>query len=288
MLSEALTCAVEWSRFAGSGWHWQPVEPLAQVTDRLLPFLRTRIEIATTPGHAQSFHEQAGGHLTRLRDWESTHPIAESKLDNGSSEFRRRGYRSRTNVETLSVGTAVTGRFSDAVPEVMWNAATGLATLIGGWVDQLAAGEERAALGLGLVPTDISAMNETLARLEAKVSAISAPAKDSVRAQRPEGRSVPVPLKVVLWESAAPTERNIRLARTRTAYLEAHGNVREAMKALRGESVGVARSTFYNHLAALDDECPGWRASVLLSRPAGLLEEHGMSRRRRKTRGKPG
>jgi len=76
-------------------------------------------------------------------------------------------------------------------------------------------------------------------------------------------------VRVVLWEGAEHSERNIRLARTRTAYLEANGNVREAMDALKDSGNKVARSTFYDHLAALDKAIPGWRHSVRLSGQAG-------------------
>ncbi len=64
--------------------------------------------------------------------------------------------------------------------------------------------------------------------------------------------------EVVLWEGAAHTERNIRLARTRSAYLEAHGDVLAAMDALKDSGNPVARSTFYNHLDAIDAANPRW------------------------------
>ncbi len=64
---------------------------------------------------------------------------------------------------------------------------------------------------------------------------------------------------VVLWESAEQSERNIRIARTRTAYLECHGNVADARTALAKEGHPIAQSTFYDHLNVLDQQDPDWR-----------------------------
>ncbi len=64
---------------------------------------------------------------------------------------------------------------------------------------------------------------------------------------------------VVLWEGAQHTERNIRLARTRTAYLEANENVATAMAALEAEGNAIGRTTFYEHLKVLDDAITNWR-----------------------------
>lgn len=75
---------------------------------------------------------------------------------------------------------------------------------------------------------------------------------------------------VVLWEGAPYTEGHLRLARTRTAYLEANGNVARALAALKSEGFPMARSTFYNHLDALDKQIPRWRAGVQLSNPPGI------------------
>lgn len=85
-------------------------------------------------------------------------------------------------------------------------------------------------------------------------------------------KALPARTEVVLWEGAAHTDRNIRLARTRSAYLEAHGDVPAAMKALEDAGNPVARSTFYNHLDALDVAIPRWRESVQLSNPTGNLD----------------
>ncbi|MBX3405058.1 MAG: hypothetical protein KF699_16730 [Phycisphaeraceae bacterium] len=85
-------------------------------------------------------------------------------------------------------------------------------------------------------------------------------------------KAIPTRTEVVLWEGAAHTDRNIRLARTRSAYLEAHGNVTVALAALKADGYEVSRSTFYNHLDALDNAKPRWRESVQLSNPTGNLD----------------
>lgn len=92
---------------------------------------------------------------------------------------------------------------------------------------------------------------------------------------------------VVLWDGAEHSERNIRLARTRSAYLEAHGNVADALAALERAGNRVARRTFYNHLNALDEAIPHWRNSVLCNEPAQM---HGtrIVGTRGKSRGKAG
>jgi hypothetical protein len=93
---------------------------------------------------------------------------------------------------------------------------------------------------------------------------------------------------VVLWEGAEATPENIRLARTRSAYLEAHGNVQKAMEALEADENKVSRSTFYNHLDALDKAIPRWRESVQLSNSTGNLDGMRIVGTRRKSRGKVG
>lgn len=90
----------------------------------------------------------------------------------------------------------------------------------------------------------------------------------------PELKSLPGPdrTEVVLWEGADHSERNVRLARTRSAYQEAHGNVTDALAALKAAGNEVSRSTFYNHLNALDKATPRWRESVQLSNTIGNLD----------------
>ncbi|HYF14043.1 MAG TPA: hypothetical protein VD971_03105 [Phycisphaerales bacterium] len=88
---------------------------------------------------------------------------------------------------------------------------------------------------------------------------------------------------VVLWPGAAPTDRNIRLGRTRAAYEEAHGNVSEALRALKAQGTKIGCSTFYDHLAALDRELPGWRNRWLSGR-AGIPENTANVRKHRNIR----
>lgn len=97
---------------------------------------------------------------------------------------------------------------------------------------------------------------------------------------------LPVHTEVVLWEGAEHNARNVRLARTRTAYLEAHGDVPAAMAALKETGNPVARSTFYNHLDALDKAIPRWRESVQLSNPTGNPDGMRNVRTRGKSRDK--
>jgi hypothetical protein len=91
---------------------------------------------------------------------------------------------------------------------------------------------------------------------------------------------------VILWEGAEFTERNIRLARTRSAYLEAHGDVNAAMKALSESGHPIAKSTFYDHLKAIDTELPDWRKSTLVSGASGNPENGVRAGTRGKSRAK--
>ncbi len=93
------------------------------------------------------------------------------------------------------------------------------------------------------------------------------------------------PNVIVLWEGADPGKRNVQLARSRTAYLEANGNVPAALKALKETGFTVARSTFYTHLDALDEADPGWRTSIQMSSEPGNLDGMHKLRTRRKSRG---
>jgi len=99
-------------------------------------------------------------------------------------------------------------------------------------------------------------------------------------------KALPTRTEVVLWEGAEHNERNVRLARIRSAYLEAHGKVSEALAALEADGHRVGRSTFYNHLDALDKAIPRWRASVQLSNSTGNLDGMRYVRPRGKSRGK--
>ncbi len=102
------------------------------------------------------------------------------------------------------------------------------------------------------------------------------------------GAEVRTETQVILWEGAEHSKRNIRLARTRTAYSEAHGNVRVALKALQAEGNGISKSTFYSHLDALDREIPGWRDRVLVSDQNGNPDNLRRAGTRGKTRGQVG
>lgn len=142
----------------------------------------------------------------------------------------------------------------------------------------------------------LQALREAAASGERQILAMRTPTvmpdNASVKAQKPPARSAcggesggtaateglrgaaggPARTAIVLWEGADLTDRNIRLARTRTAYLEAHGDVTAAIEALKQAGSPVARSTFYNHLDALDVAIPRWRESVQLSNPTGNLD----------------
>lgn len=79
-------------------------------------------------------------------------------------------------------------------------------------------------------------------------------------------KPIPSTVQIVLWEGAELSPRNISLARSRTAYLEAGGNVATALVRLNSDNHPVSRSTFYNHLKRLDELSPNWRT---VSRPVG-------------------
>lgn len=74
-------------------------------------------------------------------------------------------------------------------------------------------------------------------------------------------------MTIVLWEGAADTTRNRRIALVRSAYLEAGGNVRAALKALSENGHEVGKSTFYEYLRVLAREDRGWRHGVASGRP---------------------
>ena len=83
-------------------------------------------------------------------------------------------------------------------------------------------------------------------------------------------RVVPAPpTTVVMWEGAEPSGRNVVLARTRTAFLEAGGSVAKALAILRAGGIQVGKSAFYRHLKVLDGEIPGWREGIQPPRHTG-------------------
>lgn len=152
-------------------------------------------------------------------------------------------------------------------------------------VDVLIARVEQAAKAEPSDPPTVSVSPELLDQLQRTAAAVDPGAIERTAERAAEKmahalggsgnaatKALPARTEVVLWEGAAYTDRNIRLARTRTAYLEAHGDVPAAIKALKDSGHAVARSTFYNHLGALDVADPGWRKSVQLSNPTGNLD----------------
>jgi hypothetical protein len=66
--------------------------------------------------------------------------------------------------------------------------------------------------------------------------------------------------QVVLWHGAEPSARNIEIARSCTAVLEAHGNVDEAVKALERDGFKRSKSTVYNHMNARAKVDPKWQS----------------------------
>lgn len=77
---------------------------------------------------------------------------------------------------------------------------------------------------------------------------------------------------VVLWHGAEHSARNEALARTRTAFLEAGGNVARARKGMAAKGNPIPQSTFYEHLKALDSMDPGWRDGIQPHRHAGDMD----------------
>lgn len=87
-------------------------------------------------------------------------------------------------------------------------------------------------------------------------------------------QTIPVVTKeqsIVLWEGAEHTPFNISLARTRTALLENHGNVKAALKSLRSDGQKRSLSTIYGHIKKLDTLNPGWNQGMI-SKQVGNLE----------------
>lgn len=136
----------------------------------------------------------------------------------------------------------------------------------------------RLEAGIAVVGSLSKAHDERMARVEQAVK--------SINVAEPKALAGPARTEVVLWEGAAHTDRNIRLARTRSAYLEAHGNVTDALAALKAGGNGIGKSTLYDHLKALDTECPDWRANVLVSGASGNPDNGVTVRTREKPRAK--
>lgn len=105
--------------------------------------------------------------------------------------------------------------------------------------------------GLPSIPADFSKSLSLLLRRLQEIRAVP----ESVCMES----NIQPPQQVVLWEGAEVSEFNIKLARVRTAYLEANGNVKLALKSLKNDGLSISKSTFYNHLNTLDERDPGWR-----------------------------
>jgi hypothetical protein len=155
---------------------------------------------------------------------------------------------------------------------------------------------EAATLGESLNASGPSVSPDLLDRLQRAAAAVDPGAIDRVAERAAEkvahvfggGNGAvggPARTEVVLWEGAEHNERNVRLARTRSAYLEAHGKVAKALAALEAGGNAIGKSTIYDHLNALDDLRPGWRAHVLVPGASGNPENGVTVRTREKTRG---
>jgi hypothetical protein len=189
-------------------------------------------------------------------------------------------------------------RLAGAAERAIDRAISAIPGIPANWVHAVNSGEQARAVEAGAKPALVrlralarvgwpTAVAEWQPDLEAVLRAqnrLRTEAWVNAAAPRSTVSVSPARTEVVLWEGAAHTDRNIRLARTRSAYLEAHGDVLAALKALKDSGSPVARSTFYNHLDALDVAIPRWRESVQLSNQTGNLD--GM--RHVGTRGKSG
>ena len=60
------------------------------------------------------------------------------------------------------------------------------------------------------------------------------------------------------------SEKNIKLARVQTAFLESHGDANAALKSLAANEIKISLSTFYEHLKELDKNDPEWRVRMVI------------------------
>ncbi|HEX8875274.1 MAG TPA: hypothetical protein VF777_00890 [Phycisphaerales bacterium] len=144
----------------------------------------------------------------------------------------------------------------------------------------------QAPLSAGAFPADVA--EQMLQDVETWVKSETAKRAPAVDATKTGGGNVPVGKRienVFVWTGAEHSDRTIRLARTRSAYLEAHGNVCAALKALEKDGHAIGKSTFYDHLKALDTECRGWRDHLLVSGASGIPENGVIVRKPRNSRG---
>ena len=161
--------------------------------------------------------------------------------------------------------------------------------------------EAEAVIAVASKPSGPTIDRELLQRLEAGIAAVGSLSKTydermarveqvvtSIGVAEPKTLPGPPRTEVVLWEGATHSDFNIRLARTRSAYLEAHGNVVAVMAALKADGNPVARRTIYNHLDALDVAIPRWRDSVQLCNEPAQMHGTRIVGTRGKSRGKAG
>ena len=69
---------------------------------------------------------------------------------------------------------------------------------------------------------------------------------------------------IVLPAGMAHSDKSIKLARVRTAYLESNGNVKAAHGSLVADGIEISLSTFYEHLKELDKNDPEWRVRMVI------------------------
>jgi len=271
----ALTCAESWSTWIFDTWRYVRVEGLAQCTERIARPLAILIEVRTTPAHSQSFRASVSNHLMALRNWDVTHPVREraATLQEQDTQSRAKRVVWRDGIDAITyIGDGCRcGQSESHTPEAAFFPASELSNLFFRWAERLSIEDEKLTLGLiGQVQQPAPIPASTLDKSGTR-------AVESDRGRRTE---------VVLWEGAEHNEYNIRLARTRTAYLEAHGDVAAALEALNASGNQVSRSTFYNHINALDKAISGWKESVQLSNRTGNLDGTEIVGTRKKSRGK--
>jgi hypothetical protein len=142
---------------------------------------------------------------------------------------------------------------------------------------------ELLTAGLIMTPEAQQVRGENLLWMQGEVDRRFNSNEDDIGARAHDPGAKNGPDVVVISPGAAPTPRQIRMGRVRTAYLENHGDVTAAMRALKNDGHPVGQSTFYEYIAALDEQEPGWRDGVL-SGQTGIPDGTNITRSRRKTR----
>lgn len=136
-------------------------------------------------------------------------------------------------------------------------------------------------LDSGRLPVEVA--KQMLAEVERMVRC-RMQASHSVEAPRGTGGRKKVPEKVILWEGAEVSDKNIKLARVRTAFLETGGSVRETRDELRRNDISLSTATIYRYLNLLDELIPGWRRSFSFSQSMRNRENLHVVRSRQKSR----